>query len=278
MNLAPIFRAAGCEYQPVVFTRASWDELFPDNRVVSSLGTVALAPEALDLPEGHLLGLVKATLAEPMAVFLRADAQVFWRPVLVKGDVAAFATVEVIGESAKLDLRSEFPALPDTESVLIAELDPEHTDDPERAPVSSALQAEYARLASIAPAALTAAIVSHTVSIGHPHVVAVRPLYGGSDGLGPRVRQSAAGVEKLGEIDLAGLVADAGQPVGLLGDSFPLKGGRKSGFSCGDPGCPRTYGGSGVQTCSVEPCLGRVHVGPSRTDIALVPVKERKRR
>ena len=123
MNLAPIFRAAGCEYQPVVFTRASWDELFPDNRVVSSLGTVALAPEALDLPEGHLLGLVKATLAEPMAVFLRADAQVFWRPVLVKGDVAAFATVEVIGESAKLDLRSEFPALPDTESILIAELD-----------------------------------------------------------------------------------------------------------------------------------------------------------
>ncbi|WP_295818581.1 PLP-dependent aspartate aminotransferase family protein [uncultured Microbacterium sp.] len=32
-------------------------------------------------------------------------------------------------------------------------------------------------------AALTAAILSHTVSIGRPHVVAVRPLYGGSDHL-----------------------------------------------------------------------------------------------
>ena len=42
--------------------------------------------------------------------------------------------------------------------VLIAELDPEHADDPERATVNSALQAEYARLAGMAPAALTAAI------------------------------------------------------------------------------------------------------------------------
>jgi hypothetical protein len=42
--------------------------------------------------------------------------------------------------------------------VLIAELDPEYADDPERAPVSSVLQAEYARLAGIAPAALTAAM------------------------------------------------------------------------------------------------------------------------
>lgn len=42
--------------------------------------------------------------------------------------------------------------------VLIAELDPEHADDPQRAPISSALQAEYARLAGIAPAALTAAM------------------------------------------------------------------------------------------------------------------------
>lgn len=123
MNLAPVFRAAGYEYQPVVFTRGSWDELFPDNQVASSLGTVELAPEALDLPDGHLLGLVKATLAEPMAVFLRADAQTFWRPVLVKGEVAAFAVVEVIGESAKLELRAEFPALPDVESILIADLD-----------------------------------------------------------------------------------------------------------------------------------------------------------
>jgi Ser/Thr protein kinase RdoA (MazF antagonist) len=42
--------------------------------------------------------------------------------------------------------------------VLIAELDPEHADHPERATVSSALQEEYARLAGIAPAALTAAM------------------------------------------------------------------------------------------------------------------------
>ncbi|GKQ50385.1 aminoglycoside phosphotransferase family protein [Bradyrhizobium sp. Ce-3] len=42
--------------------------------------------------------------------------------------------------------------------VLIAELDPEHADDPERATVNSALQAEHARLAGIAPAALTAAM------------------------------------------------------------------------------------------------------------------------
>jgi len=42
--------------------------------------------------------------------------------------------------------------------VLIAELDPEHADDPERATVNSALQAEYARLAGMAPAALTAAM------------------------------------------------------------------------------------------------------------------------
>jgi hypothetical protein len=42
--------------------------------------------------------------------------------------------------------------------VLIAELGPAHTDDPERATVSSVLQAEYARLAGIAPAALTAAM------------------------------------------------------------------------------------------------------------------------
>ncbi|AUG30262.1 MULTISPECIES: PLP-dependent aspartate aminotransferase family protein [Microbacterium] len=32
-------------------------------------------------------------------------------------------------------------------------------------------------------AALTAAVLSHTVSVGRPHVVAVRPLYGGSDHL-----------------------------------------------------------------------------------------------
>lgn len=42
--------------------------------------------------------------------------------------------------------------------VLISELDPEHADEPERATVDSALQAEYARLAGIAPAALTAAM------------------------------------------------------------------------------------------------------------------------
>ena len=42
--------------------------------------------------------------------------------------------------------------------VLIAELNPDYADDPERAPVSSALQAEYARLAGMAPAALTAAM------------------------------------------------------------------------------------------------------------------------
>src|SRR5581483_8597317 len=42
--------------------------------------------------------------------------------------------------------------------VLIAELDPEYADDPERAPVNSALQTEYARLAGIDPAALTAAM------------------------------------------------------------------------------------------------------------------------
>ena len=42
--------------------------------------------------------------------------------------------------------------------VLIAELDPEYADAPERAPISSALQAEYARLAGTSPAALTAAM------------------------------------------------------------------------------------------------------------------------
>ena len=42
--------------------------------------------------------------------------------------------------------------------VLIAELDPEYADAPERAPISSALQAEYARLAGMTPAALTAAM------------------------------------------------------------------------------------------------------------------------
>lgn len=42
--------------------------------------------------------------------------------------------------------------------VLMCELDPEHDEDPEGAPVNAALQAEYARLAGMAPAALTAAI------------------------------------------------------------------------------------------------------------------------
>ena len=40
--------------------------------------------------------------------------------------------------------------------VLIAELDPEHADAPERATVNSVLQAEYALLAGIAPSTLTA--------------------------------------------------------------------------------------------------------------------------
>jgi hypothetical protein len=42
--------------------------------------------------------------------------------------------------------------------VLMSELDPEHDDDPNGAPINSALQAEYARLAGMAPAALTAAM------------------------------------------------------------------------------------------------------------------------
>jgi hypothetical protein len=42
--------------------------------------------------------------------------------------------------------------------VLIAELDPERADNPERATTSLVLQAEYARLAGIAPAALTTAM------------------------------------------------------------------------------------------------------------------------
>ncbi|MBR0777505.1 phosphotransferase [Bradyrhizobium diazoefficiens] len=42
--------------------------------------------------------------------------------------------------------------------VLIAELDPEHADDPGRSTVSSVLQAEYARRAGMSPAALTAAM------------------------------------------------------------------------------------------------------------------------
>ncbi|HET9956720.1 MAG TPA: aminoglycoside phosphotransferase family protein [Polyangiaceae bacterium] len=42
--------------------------------------------------------------------------------------------------------------------VLISELDPEHADNAERATVNLALQAEYARLTGIEPAALTAAI------------------------------------------------------------------------------------------------------------------------
>jgi hypothetical protein len=42
--------------------------------------------------------------------------------------------------------------------VLMSELDPGHDDDPEGAPINSALQAEYARLIGMAPAALTAAM------------------------------------------------------------------------------------------------------------------------
>ena len=42
--------------------------------------------------------------------------------------------------------------------VLLAEIGPEHAYDPERAKVNSVLQAEYARLAGMAPAALTAAM------------------------------------------------------------------------------------------------------------------------
>ena len=42
--------------------------------------------------------------------------------------------------------------------VLLTEFGPEHTEDPAAATVSSVLRAEYARLAGIAPAALTAAI------------------------------------------------------------------------------------------------------------------------
>jgi hypothetical protein len=42
--------------------------------------------------------------------------------------------------------------------VLIAELDPGNADDPQRAAFSSVLRAEYARLAGIEPAALTAAM------------------------------------------------------------------------------------------------------------------------
>lgn len=45
--------------------------------------------------------------------------------------------------------------------VLLAELGPQHAADPERATVNSVLQAEYARLAGMAPAALTAAIQPH---------------------------------------------------------------------------------------------------------------------
>jgi len=41
---------------------------------------------------------------------------------------------------------------------LLVDLGPEHAGDPERATVNSVLQAEYARLAGIAPAALTAAV------------------------------------------------------------------------------------------------------------------------
>lgn len=42
--------------------------------------------------------------------------------------------------------------------VLVSELDPEHVEDPEGTTVSSALQAEYARLTGMAPGALTAAM------------------------------------------------------------------------------------------------------------------------
>ena len=45
--------------------------------------------------------------------------------------------------------------------VLLAELDPEHADNPERCTVSLALQAKYARLTGIAPAALTAAMLPY---------------------------------------------------------------------------------------------------------------------
>jgi hypothetical protein len=42
--------------------------------------------------------------------------------------------------------------------VLLTELGPQPADDPERATVNSVLQAEYARLAGIEPAALMAAM------------------------------------------------------------------------------------------------------------------------
>jgi Ser/Thr protein kinase RdoA (MazF antagonist) len=58
--------------------------------------------------------------------------------------------------------------------VLLAELDPEHADDPERATVNSALQAEYARLAGISPAVLTAAMQRYLP------IVRVFLLFGGA--------------------------------------------------------------------------------------------------
>jgi Ser/Thr protein kinase RdoA (MazF antagonist) len=64
--------------------------------------------------------------------------------------------------------------------VLMSELDPEHDEDPEGAPVNSALQAEYARLAGMAPAALTAAMQPYLP------IVRVFLLLGGAK---PEVRQ-----------------------------------------------------------------------------------------
>jgi len=64
--------------------------------------------------------------------------------------------------------------------VLMSELDPEHDDDPEGTAVNSALQAEYARLTGIAPAALTAAMQPYLP------IVRVFLLLGGAK---PEVRQ-----------------------------------------------------------------------------------------
>lgn len=127
MNLASALRSAGCDYQPVAFTRATWDNYFPGNVATSPLGAVSLSPASLDLPESYLLGVAHQAVTAPAVVVLRDDSQTFIRPLLVKGEVAGYAALEVRGDAGSLSVFDELPflkALVDAEeATLIAMVD-----------------------------------------------------------------------------------------------------------------------------------------------------------
>jgi len=127
MNLASALRSAGCDYQPVAFTRAAWDNYFPGNVAISPLGAVSLSQASFDLPEYYLLGVAHQAVTAPAVVVLRDDSQTFIRPLLVKGEVAGYAALEVRGDAGSLAVFDELPflkALVDAEdATLIATVD-----------------------------------------------------------------------------------------------------------------------------------------------------------